>query len=478
MPFASPQWLSEFFDAVLIAAYVIIAVIVSAHVLLRKRDVRAALGWIALAWLSPFLGSFIYYVFGINRVTRRALRLSRPTEPAVSRPDRVAEPATSPNIAALAAAGGRVTDEPLLDGNAISILHGGDEAYAAMLAAIAGARRSVALASYIFRDDDVGGAFVDALIAAKRRGVEVRVLLDGVGSGYFRSAVAGRLRAGDIPAARFMHTYLPWRMPFLNMRNHKKLLIVDSSAGFTGGLNIGAEYSAQASGARHVEDVHVRVEGPIVTRLTDDFTQDWWFTTGEKLKPDLWWVPQASVGNAFARGISSGPDADLYKVEEILGAALIQAQSRVRIVTPYFLPDQSLQFAIAQASLRGVPIDIVLPERCDYAFLDWAMRAHLRFFRNAPARIFLSPGPFDHAKLMTVDGQWCLIGSSNWDVRSLRLNFEFDLECYDSALVAQIDAMIDLKIAQSRELTSAELMSAPKWAQLRDAAARLFQPYL
>lgn len=478
MSFTSPHWPSELLRIVLIAGYVVVAAIVSANVLLRKRDVRAALGWIALAWLSPFLGAVVYVMFGVNRVTRRAVRLYRSEELPSPQPGRAAEPTASPNIAVLSAVSERVTGDPLLAGNAITVLHGGDEAYPAMLDAIGSARRSVAMASYIFRNDASGRAFADALIAARRRGVDVRVLLDGIGSGYFRSAVMRHLRAGGVAAARFMHTYLPWRMPFINMRNHKKLLVVDGSVGFTGGLNIGDEYSASASAEHHVDDIHVRVEGPIVARLMDNFARDWSFTTDEALVPELWWPPQAVAGNVFARGISSGPDADLYKVEVVLGAALAQAQSRVRIVTPYFLPDQSLQFAIAQAGLRGVPIDIVIPEHCDYAFLDWAMRAHLRFFRDVPVTIWLSPRPFDHAKLMTVDGKWCLIGSSNWDARSLRLNFEFDLECYDAAFAAEIDALIDRKIAQGRILMADELMAAPKWVQLRDAATRLFQPYL
>ncbi len=150
----------------------------------------------------------------------------------------------------------------------------------------------------------------------------------------------------------------------------------------------------------------------------------------------------------------------------------------MRIVTPYFLPDQRLQFAIAQAGLRGVKVEILIPEHCDYAFLDWAMRAHLRFFQDVPATVFFTPAPFNHAKLMTVDGQWCLIGSSNWDTRSFRLNFEFDLECYDRALTAEIDALIEKKIAQCRKVDLAVLAAAPAWRRLRDAAFRLLLPYL
>lgn len=461
-----------------ITIYVLIAAIVTVHVLLTKSDVRAALGWVAVAWLSPFFGALLYFVFGINRVTRRALDFAKVEQQRGSATGPHAQPALSANIAALSAIGQRVTESSLITGNTVSVLQGGDEAYPAMLAAIRNARRSVALASYIFRDDAVGRSFIEALIDAQKRGIGVRVLIDGIGSGYILSTTLRDLKAGRVRAARFLHTWVPWRMPFLNMRNHKKLLIVDGTVGFTGGLNIGAEHSLRLAAKDYIDGVQVRVEGPITRQLMDTFARDWSFTTDEELVGDAWWPPIDFAGSVLARGIQSGPDADMYKLETILGAALTQAQTRVRIVTPYFLPDQRLQFAIGQAGLRGVAIEILIPERCDYFFMDWAMRAHLRFFEDVPATVFFTPSPFDHGKLMTVDGQWCLIGSSNWDTRSLRLNFEFDLECYDRPITANIDALIDQKILQSHKVSADKLASRPRWTQLRDAAMRLLLPYL
>jgi cardiolipin synthase len=465
-------------QSLFITVYVLIAGIVTIHVLLTKSDVRAALGWVAVAWLSPIFGALLYFVFGINRVTRRALHFSKLERQRGSATGPVAQPAVPANISVLSAIGQRVTGSPLIAGNAVSPLQGGDEAFPAMLAAIRQARHSIALASYIFRNGEVGGAFIDALVEAQRRGVAVRVLIDSIGSGYILSATLRRLRAGQVPAARFLHTWLPWRMPFLNMRNHKKLLIIDGAVGFTGGLNIGAEHSFWLASKNYVDGIQVRIEGPVTRQLMDTFARDWSFTTDEVLDDEVWWPPIEHAGPVFARGIHSGPDADMYKLETILGAALAQAQKRIRIVTPYFLPDQRLQFAIAQAGLRGVSIEILIPERCDYVFLDWAMRAHLRFFEGVPATVYFTQSPFNHAKIMTVDGQWCLVGSSNWDTRSFRLNFEFDLECYDRTLTTNIDALIEQKISQSRRVNQDELAAGPKWVQLRDAAVRLLLPYL
>jgi cardiolipin synthase len=475
-------WPSGWVEGVLALIHIAIAGTVTAHALLRKYDSRAALGWIALAWLSPGAGALLYFLFGINRVERRAVRIGRLERQRAIPPGATATPPVSSNIATLAQIGGRIADGPLLPGNTVELLRGGREAFPAMLAAIDGAKKSVALASYIFRNDDTGSAFTAALIAAHKRGVAVRVLLDGIGSGYILPAPLRRMLAAGVPAERFLHTWVPWRMPFLNMRNHKKLLIVDGAHAFTGGLNIGSEYRLDPTCEKQkpgkVDDVHVRLEGPAVQQLMGTFARDWGFTTGEALDQSIWWPRLTEAGSVFARGIPSGPDADLYKLEALLGAALAQARRRVRIVTPYFLPDQRLQFALVQARLRGVEVTILIPGKCDFAFMDWAMRAHLQFLRNANIAFHFSPPPFDHAKLMTVDGQWSLIGSSNWDVRSLRLNFEFDLECYDADFTARLDALIDERLARSHALDPESLLARPKWMQLRDSAARLFLPYL
>ena len=204
----------------LIVIYVLLAGTVTVHVLLTKSDVRAALGWIAVAWLSPVFGAVLYFVFGINRVTRRALDFAKLEHERGSATGPDAWPPVPPNIAALSAIAQRVTGSPLIAGNAVSVLRGGDEAYPSMLAAIRNARHSVALGSYIFRDDSVGRSFIGALIDAHKRGVEVRVLIDGIGSGYILSSPLRDLEAAGIPTARFLHTWVPWRMPFLNMRNH------------------------------------------------------------------------------------------------------------------------------------------------------------------------------------------------------------------------------------------------------------------
>jgi len=471
------EWSSPVIETAAAILYVLLALVVTVDVLLKKSDVRSALGWIGAVWLAPIFGSILYYLFGINRVTRRALKMNRLDNAQASPPINI-EPECSANIALLSDVVEKITRGPVTAGNAVAVLRGGDEAYPAMLAAIAGARNCIAFASYIFRDDEAGRQFSDALIAAAQRGVKVRVLLDGVGAGYFHSQEFYRMRRAGVTVASFLHTWAPWRMPFLNMRNHRKLLVVDGSTAFLGGINIGVENSARLSGPNRIDDVHFKVEGPVVRVVMDAYARDWTFTTEEVLDDDFWWPRLEAAGHVFARGVRSGPDADLYRIELIVGAAINLARKRIRIVTPYFLPDARLQFALQEAVLRGVEVEIVIPGKSDQHVMDWAMRGQLRFFRHVKACFIATPPPFDHSKLCTVDGEWSLVGSSNWDTRSFRLNFEFDLEITDRELTGKLDALIDEKIARGKQISPDTLANEPLPLKLRNAAARLLMPYL
>ena len=463
-------------------AHLLLAIPVTLHVLLRKRDIGGSIGWIGIAWLAPFLGSALYLVFGINRVTRRAhrLRARRPWRGAGGRLEAQVE--RLDHLGPLDRTARRLTRRPAEGGNRVTILRNGDEAYPAMIAAIGQARTSIALSSYIFRADDTGIAVIDALAAAKDRGVAVRVLIDGVGSGYFLAGAYRRLGLAGVPVARFLHSHLPWRMPFINLRTHKKILCIDGRLGFTGGLNIASTNlvaGTHPTGDKPhqlVRDMHFRVEGPVVAQLVDAFAEDWVFTTGEALAGEAWFPAPEPVGTLVARVITSGPDQDLEKIEYLALQAIACAERSIRIMTPYFLPDDRMLTALGLAAIRGVRVDVIVPHKSDHRVVDWAFRAQVGPLAATGARIWRSPPPFEHTKLMTVDGLWCLIGSSNWDMRSFRLNFELNMEIYDRDLAARLDEFMIR--AQRRRLSARRLIKRALPWRLRDAAARLMLPYL
>ena len=456
--------------------HVVLAGAVTLHVLERKRDVAAAVAWIGVAWLSPIIGSALYILFGVNRVQRRAYRAGRRHSMGW-----VDDPATFLNprhdhFAPLERAIGVLTGRPPRLGNKVTMLRNGDEAYPPMLAAIAAAKVSIAFASYIFETDGTGVKFIEALRAAKARGVSIRVIVDGIGSGYWVSPAYQRLVEAGIPAARFMHTLVPWRMAFLNLRSHKKILVIDGSRAFIGGINISSDNVLAANPADPIRDMHFDVTGPVVTQIAEAFATDWHFCTGERVGGEAWFPPLTEAGTAAARVITSGPDQDIYKIEFALLQAIGCALRSVKILTPYFLPDDRLMSALILAAMAGVTVDVVIPEAGDHPYLDWAMRAHIAPLLRAGGRVWRAPKPFEHSKLFVVDDGWSLIGSANWDMRSLRLNFELNMEVCCPEFGILVAAAI--KRRQGDQVTLAEINARSFPVRLRDSAVRLLLPYL
>ena len=456
----------------------VLALGVTLHALRTKREIGAAIGWIGLAWLAPLFGTFLYVTLGINRVRRLAKRLSDARPWSNQRDSNAEVPKLAGHLAPLVEAVHRLTDRPLLRGNAVVCLHDGDNAYPVMLEAIAKAECCVLLSSYIFRDDRVGKRFIEAIVAVHARGVAVRVLVDGIGSGYFRCGVARELWAKGVPVARFMHSTLPWRMPFINLRTHKKILVVDGRIGFTGGLNIAVENVLRARPSHPVSDTHFRLTGPIVDQLTQAFAKDWSFTHGEDLDEAVFYAqpPLPMPGGALCRVVTSGPDTDLEKIEFAVMQGVALARRSIRIMTPYFLPDERLLTVLAMAAMRGVVIDLVLPKASNHRLIDWARTPNNIPLLDAGVRIWLSKPPFNHSKLMVVDEAWSFIGSANQDVRSLRLNFELNVEVHDQPLAQELDGFM---LAHCHERYDPEWVGQRSFpTRIRDSAARLLLPYL
>jgi cardiolipin synthase len=481
------QRLIEYWPIFAFTLHVVIALCVSSDIVLRKRDTRAALGWIGIVWLTPLLGTLLYFVFGVNRIRRTAqARRSHLPELEVESAGDVVGAETvlqkcgpsRQHLIALAKLVDEVTGRRLCRGNTIQPLVAGDVAYPAMIEAIDSASRSIAFATYIFRHDQAGQLFVDALSRAVERGVEVRVLIDAVGVRYSWPSIIRLLRKHQIPVARFMRTALPWRFQYANLRNHRKLLVVDGRRGFTGGMNIDAGNLLTRSHHRPIDDIHFRIEGPVVSHLQETFIVDWIFAAGETLDGECWLPRIDAPGPVLARGIMDGPDIDFDKLRLVLLAAVNSAHESLFIATPYFLPDEALITALNLAAMRGVAVNIILPRENNLRMMNWASAALLPQLLEHGCRIWKSEPGFDHSKLMVVDGIWSLIGSANWDARSLRLNFEFNVEAYDADLAASLTAIAESKIVNSTPVTLNSLRNRPILYRLRDGFARLASPYL
>ncbi|MBB1127004.1 cardiolipin synthase [Thiospirillum jenense] len=455
------------------------------HIVLSQRDVSSAVGWTGLVLLTPGLGVVLYWIFGVNRIRRKAHRLRSETllnhDSSGLRTKQRAIRILSknfPDLIGMGRLGDTLTHSNLQAGNQIQPLANGDDAYPVMLAAITAAQYSVALSTYIFDYDSIGQQFVTALAQAQQRGVQVRVLIDGVGQRYSRPYTPHQLRQSLLPIGVFLESPLPVRNPYLNLRNHRKILVIDGRTGFTGGLNIRANCVLADQPLHPVSDLHFKLTGPVVRGLLNAFAMDWHFTTGERLSGNTWYPLLIPCGNSIARCIADGPDENCDLIRRMILGALVHAKHRVRIITPYFLPDQSLISALNVTALRGVEIQILLPAHNNLRFVHWAAQAQAEQILLGGCRIYLSAPPFDHTKLMLMDMTWCFFGSANWDARSLRLNFELNVECYDVALSNTLNQLFETKLATAREVRIEELRTRPLPIKLRDGVARLFSPYL
>lgn len=465
---------------------VALSIISSGHVILYKTDSRSAIGWVGIIWLVPILGSVLYFLFGINRV-RRLAKVMRASGMSVLVPEQVHVAKarelrerfpSNPAFVTLARLGGNVTERPLLKGNEIHPLVNGDEAFPRMLEAIVEAKRSISLSTYIFDNDQVGRNFIKALASAVKNGVEVKVLIDDIGLRYSWRPVLKELRRSGVEVARFMGAFRPMTFPHFNLRKHRKIMVIDGIHAFTGGMNIREGHQLSLDPRHPISDLHFEVRGPLVTQLQEVFVQDWAFTTQEILSGEKWFPRQGVRGQSLARVITEGPDEDLFKLSMIIEGAVSSAQRSIWILTPYFLPDSSMARALSIAAGKGISVNIILPRSNNLPFVQWASNPDLLPLLQNGCDIWFTPPPFDHTKLILVDESWALFGSANLDPRSLRLNFELNVEAFDPKLCLELRRLIRHKLKNAHFLREAEIRSWPLPLRLRDGIARLFSPYL
>lgn len=446
----------EWLNLALAALATAVGLLAAGHALIYKRRPQAALGWIAVSLMVPFVGALLYYLFGINRVQARARHLRGGTRTSTRAP---------------------VETEPEWShGNDVTALHCGEAAYPAMLDAIRNANRHVYLATYIFGTDGVGGELIDALADAARRGVDVRVLIDGVGELYTWPRAGPALRKRGVRVATFLPPRLIPPTLSINLRNHRKILVADGEVGFTGGMNIASRHLVADPARRHrVVDLHFRLVGPVVAELEKVFAADWMFATRESLPEH---EPAPAAGTASCRVVADGPDDTTDRLLCLLLRSIASAQRRVAIMTPYFLPSPELIGVLQAAALRGLAVDVVLPGENNLPYVHWASR-HMLWQLLAPGvRVYYQPPPFVHTKLLLVDDRHAVIGSWNIDPRSLRLNFELAVEIRDRTLVASLGDHFEAARSRSTPVTLDDVDGRSLPVRLRDGAAWLLSPYL
>jgi cardiolipin synthase A/B len=469
----------QFENAILGAALAALGALLSGlaigHALLHKRLPQSAFGWIAVSLTFPFIGPMLYFLFGINRVRTRAKKL-RADQHVQEQPDSPAAPSPA-GFEPLAQLGWATAESPLVEGNRVEVLHNGEQAFPAMLEAIEQASRRVLLSTYIFETNRTGQDFAAGLGRAAARGVDVRVLIDGVGELYSFPRASRLLARLGVRVERFLPPRLLPPSFHVNLRNHRKILCVDGHTAFTGGMNIGDRYlAANTANPHRVVDMHFRLRGPIVAHVEAAFAHDWQFVTGETIMPSG--TPIEHVGDAACRTVLDGPDEDLDRLTTLLLGAMSIARRRIAIMTPYFLPPRELIGALQAAAARHVDVAVILPARNNLPYVHRATRHMLWELLQRGVKVYYQPAPFVHSKLLLIDERYAQIGSANLDPRSLRLNFELTVEVYDRRFVEDLGAHFAAVRRHSAPVTLDVVDRRRLHTRLADGLAWLFTPYL
>ncbi len=459
------------------------------HAVARHIGVTATLAWIFAMLAVPFAGPIAYFLLAGPRL-RRTRRHRRLAGEAVRKAMRrrlgpagfpAAVLASSPLAQSVAALGTRLTGLPPSAGNLVALRTDNVRTFEEMKQAVLAAERSVWAEYYIVSDDATGRAFLALLAEKARQGVDVRLLYDAVGSSDVPEDGLEALRDSGGRAEAFLPVNPFRRRWAVHLRNHRKLLVVDGERAFLGGMNVGDAYAGgSAAGSTPAErpwrDTNLALSGPAVADLATVFAEDWTFASDERLVPPSVSVP--ARGGSVVGIVPSGPDQAANAAEQTYFAAVTGARSRCWLTTPYFVPDEGTLRALASAAFRGVDLRVLVPAHGDVAVAQAAGRWYYRALLRAGARVFEYEPAVLHAKTLVVDGAFSLVGSANLDFRSFGLNFEIGAVVFDPEFAAEMEGLFEADLAESREVTRAEVEQRSLPDRLRLGGARLLAPLL
>lgn len=463
---------------------VIIAVVVPV-VVLTKKDSTAAIAWCLAVVFLPFLGALLFWEFGYNylyRISRRRRehldsfqRAHPPTASEATRGDGRHAESIDNELARMAM---RANAFAPARGNRADVFADTRAAFASMLAAIGAARHHVHAEFFIIRGDETGGRFLAALAERARAGVEVRLLFDGWGSFRLGKAPLAPLRESGGQVEAFLPLSPLRSMLHFNLRNHRKIIVVDGHVGFTGGMNIGDEYLGQNKYFGHWRDSVIRVAGPAVAALQRVFTEDWSFARREELNGKAYFPDIAPAGDDVCQVAASGPDQDLNCIREIYLMAIHSARQRLWIASPYFIPDATLLDALRMATLRGVDVRLLTIQRPDHYLSYYAGRYFINELLGMGVQVYQYQPGMMHSKLIMVDGRWAMVGSANFDYRSLQLNFEAGVALHTPAAVAQVEAEYASDLDNSIKLDPRTFVARSLIVRVLENGCRLLAPSL
>lgn len=464
--------------------YLLTLVLIRWVLLTKEKQPVSSVAWIMAIVTIPLLGGLLFLIFGINTVERRAARKLRATRaisrtiPELSQYQLIAGEALSPQQERLMRLATHVTETHPTTGNVVELLADTNRTQALIEQAIQSAEKTIHLEYYIWQPDRTGTRVRDMLIQKVRTGVKVRFLYDGIGSSRLSNRFLQPMRDAGIHVAAFIPGRTFRERWSLNLRNHRKIVIVDGQTGFTGGMNIGDEYLGKNVQLGFWRDTHLRLHGPTVLQLQQVFVEDWYYATNEEVtQPELFPTP-VEPGNVTAQVIVGEPAGEARAFHSLMFAAINEAREQVLLATSYFVPPESLVTALETAAQRGVKVRLLLPGKSDHPWTVLAARSYYETLLIAGVEIFEYGGGLLHSKTLTIDGTWSLVGSPNFDNRSLMLNFEVAVAAYDSKTATQLEEQFESDLAKAKRIDPRAWSNRPERYVLAENICRLFAPVL
>lgn len=454
-------------------------------IVVARRPAAIALTWLAIIYFLPWIGLILYGMIGQRLLGRLRLKRRREARRAlrdlghvVSAHDQHSTSSNAPEQDDLVLLTERLSGMPLIGGNTVSFVTDSDAAIDSLIKDIDAAENHAHLLFFVFKPDSTGLRVCEALKRAAARGVTCRVLADGVGSKpFFGSASRDLRRAGVDVREALPAGFLRRRMRRIDLRNHRKLAVIDGAVAHTGSQNIvNADYGTKRSGPWR--DIMMRVVGPAVAGWQTVFIEDWHSETDDALADEPLFPSLSPAGPTAVQIIPSGPDDEGNSFHSVIIASLFEAQHRVIITTPYFIPDDSVVLALKLCVLRGVRVDLVLPKRCDHILAGAAAAARYTDLLDAGVRIHLHSDGLLHAKTLCVDDAFAIVGSGNLDSRSFFLNFELSAILYGAEVAGRLRAEQERYISESDPLTKDAWRRQPGWKQVARSTAALAGPLL
>jgi cardiolipin synthase len=484
-----PSWvvaLAALADFALVAYFLI-------WVLMSKTDSTSAVAWCLLIFFLHFIGVFLFLVFGyqhvrrpLNRKRRHRARYHDPPAPENytsfttwihEKPARHADEMT----AGLALLADKLGGSPVTANNQIDFYDHGAPAFEAMLEAIRHARHHIHLEFFIVRPDVLGRRILEELAVKARQGIQIRLLYDAMGSHGLNHRFLAPLHEAGGQSTAFLSISL-WRRRFqINMRNHRKIIVVDGEIGFIGGLNIGDEYMGLSPYFGYWRDTHLRIRGPAVHDLQRVFVEDWDFAADERIadaNEPQFFKAQAADGSFPLQIVDSGPDQDYKAIREVFFAAIMKAKRRLWIASPYFVPDSGLLDAVRLAAFSGIDVRILFQDKPDKWLPYFAARYYFPDIMAAGVQIYQYARGMMHAKVIIIDDDFATVGTANFDNRSMFLNFEVNCLIYSPEAVRVLEGMFERDFGQSIRIDPETFAKRSFAVRLVENACRLMSPVL